>query len=42
MQNAYVVPLVFPLQVAVLSNRVKGYRTNLLGKPRFEHVWLEG
>jgi ABC-type transport system substrate-binding protein len=42
MENAYVVPLVFPLQVAVLSTKVRGYRPNLLGKPKFEHVWLEG
>jgi peptide/nickel transport system substrate-binding protein len=42
MQSAYVVPLVFPLQVAVMSSRVKGYRPNLLGKPKFENVWLDG
>ena len=42
MENAYVVPLVFPLQVAVVSAKVKGYRPNLLGKPKFEYVWLEG
>jgi peptide/nickel transport system permease protein/peptide/nickel transport system substrate-binding protein len=41
MENAYVVPLVFPLQVSVMSTRVKGYRPNLLGKPKFEHVWIE-
>jgi ABC-type transport system substrate-binding protein len=41
MENAYVVPLVFPLQVAVVANRLKGYRHNLLGKPKFEYVWLE-
>ena len=41
MQNAYVVPLVFPLQVSVLSTKDRGYRPNLLGKQKFEHVWLE-
>jgi peptide/nickel transport system permease protein/peptide/nickel transport system substrate-binding protein len=41
MENAYVVPLVFPLQVAVVSTKVRGYRPNLLGKPKFEHVWME-
>ena len=41
MENAYVIPLVFPLQVAVVSNKLKGYRHNLLGKPKFEYVWLE-
>jgi ABC-type transport system substrate-binding protein len=41
MENAYVVPLVFPLQVSVMSARVKGYRPNLLGKPKFEYVWLD-
>ena len=41
MENAYVVPLVFPLQLSVISTRVKGYRPNLLGKPKFEHVWID-
>jgi len=41
MENAYVVPLVFPLQVSVMSGKVKGYRPNLLGKPKFESVWLD-
>ena len=41
MENAYVVPLVFPLQVSVMSEKVKGYRPDLLGKPKFEEVWLD-
>jgi ABC-type transport system substrate-binding protein len=41
MENAYVVPLVFPLQVSIMAKKVRGYCPNLLGKPKYEYVWLE-
>ena len=41
-ENALVVPLVFQFEMDAHTQRVKGYRPNLLGKPKFEFVWLEG
>jgi peptide/nickel transport system permease protein/peptide/nickel transport system substrate-binding protein len=38
---ALVVPLVFQLELDAQVAKVKGYRPNLLGKPRFDGVWLE-
>ncbi len=40
--NALVVPLVFQFALDAHSQKVKGYKPNLLGKPKFEHVYLEG
>ena len=40
--NAQDLPLVFEPLVAVYSKRVKNYVPNLLGKPRFENVSLDG
>ena len=38
MENAFVAPLAF--QVA-MNKKVQGYRPNLLGKPKYDDVWLE-
>jgi peptide/nickel transport system permease protein/peptide/nickel transport system substrate-binding protein len=42
MQNALFAPLAFQFELDAFSNKVKGYKPNLLGKPKFEEVWLEG
>ena len=34
-------PLVFESEVVVHNSKVKGYVSNLIGKPRFEGVWLD-
>jgi ABC-type transport system substrate-binding protein len=41
MENALCVPLAFQFELDAFSNKVKGYKPNLLGKPKFEEVWLE-
>lgn len=41
-ENALVMPLVFRPELNAFSQKVKGYKPNLLGKPKFEDVWLEG
>jgi ABC-type transport system substrate-binding protein len=41
-ENALVVPLLFQFELDAHNARVKGYRPNLLGKPKFEDVYLEG
>ena len=41
-ENALLVPLVFQFELDAHSQRVKGFKPNLLGKPKFENVWLEG
>jgi len=41
-ENALVMPLVFRPELNAFGPKVKGYRANLLGKPKFEDVWLEG
>lgn len=41
MENAFHVPLVFHPIIFVTSARVHNFRTNLLGKPKFEDVWLD-
>ncbi len=38
--NALFLPLVFDPEIDAHSPKVKGYRPNLLGKPKFEEVWL--
>jgi peptide/nickel transport system permease protein/peptide/nickel transport system substrate-binding protein len=40
--NALIVPLVFQYALDAYRTPVKGYRINLLGKPKFEDVWLDG
>jgi peptide/nickel transport system substrate-binding protein len=42
MENAFVAPLAFQFELVAMNKRVQGYRTNLLGKPKYEDVWLEG
>jgi peptide/nickel transport system permease protein/peptide/nickel transport system substrate-binding protein len=34
-------PLVFESEVAVHHKKVKGYVSNLIGKPRFDSVWID-
>jgi len=41
-ENALHLPLLFRPELTAFSQRVKGYKPNLLGKPKFEDVWLEG
>jgi len=41
MENALWAPISFSLELDAMSARVKGYKPNLLGKPKFEDVWLE-
>jgi peptide/nickel transport system permease protein/peptide/nickel transport system substrate-binding protein len=41
-ENALVVPLVFQFEMDAHVKAVKGYEPNLLGKPKFERVYLEG
>ncbi len=40
-EDALVMPLLFQLELDAQAAKVKGYRPNLLGKPRFDGVWLE-
>jgi peptide/nickel transport system permease protein/peptide/nickel transport system substrate-binding protein len=40
MENALVVPLVFQFEMDAHKTSVKGFQPNLLGKPKFETVWL--
>ena len=40
-ENALVAPLVFQFEMDAHNQKVKGYRPNLLGKCKFEDVWLE-
>jgi peptide/nickel transport system substrate-binding protein len=41
MENAFVIPLAFQYELVAMNKRVQGYRTNLLGKPKYDDVWLE-
>jgi peptide/nickel transport system substrate-binding protein len=41
MENALVAPLAFQYELVAMNKRVQGYRPNLLGKPKYEDVWLE-
>ena len=38
--QALVAPLFFQLELDAHGKKVQGYKTNLLGKPKFENVWL--
>lgn len=39
-ENALFLPLAFDPEIDAHSQKVKGYQPNLLGKPKFEEVWL--
>jgi peptide/nickel transport system substrate-binding protein len=41
MENAFVAPLAFQYELVAMNKHVQGYRPNLLGKPKFDDVWLE-
>ena len=41
MDNAFVVPLAFQYELVAMNKKVQGYRPNLLGKPKYDDVWLE-
>jgi peptide/nickel transport system permease protein/peptide/nickel transport system substrate-binding protein len=41
MENAFVAPLAFQYELVAMNKRVQGYRPNLLGKPKYNDVWLE-
>lgn len=40
MENALSAPLAFQFELDALSEKVKGYKPNLLGKPKFENISL--
>ena len=40
-ENALFVPIVVQYDVQAMSEKVQGYQPNLLGKPKFENVWLK-
>ncbi|MFO1081479.1 MAG: ABC transporter substrate-binding protein [Reyranellaceae bacterium] len=42
LEQALSVPLLFQFELDAHANKVKGFRPNLLGKPRFDGVWLDG
>jgi peptide/nickel transport system permease protein/peptide/nickel transport system substrate-binding protein len=42
MENALWAPLAFAFELTAFGTRVKGYKPNLLGKPKFDNVWIEG
>lgn len=42
MENALVAPLAFQFEMDAVSSQVQGFTPNLLGKPKFNGVWLEG
>ena len=41
MENAFVAPLAFQFELVAMNKKVQGYRPNLLGKPKYDDVWLE-
>jgi peptide/nickel transport system permease protein/peptide/nickel transport system substrate-binding protein len=41
MENALVCPLAFQFELVAMNKRVQGYKPNLLGKPKYDDVWLE-
>jgi ABC-type transport system substrate-binding protein len=41
MEQSLVAPLAFQFELDALSERTKGYKPNLLGKPKFEDIWLK-
>ena len=42
LEQALSVPLLFQFELDAHSTKVKGFQPNLLGKPRFNGVWLDG
>jgi peptide/nickel transport system permease protein/peptide/nickel transport system substrate-binding protein len=40
-EMAMSLPLVFESEVVVHHKKVKGYVSNLIGKPRFDGVWID-
>ena len=40
-ENAFVAPLAFQFELVAMNKKVQGYRPNLLGKPKYDDVWLE-
>ncbi len=41
MENALVCPLAFQFELDAHAGKVKGFKPNLLGKPKYDGVWLE-
>ncbi|WP_426435294.1 ABC transporter substrate-binding protein [Bradyrhizobium genosp. P] len=41
MENGFVAPLAFQFELVAMNKKVQGYRPNLLGKPKYDDVWLE-
>jgi peptide/nickel transport system permease protein/peptide/nickel transport system substrate-binding protein len=41
MEHALCAPIAFQPELDSFYTRVKGYRANLLGKPKFENIWLD-
>lgn len=41
MESAFVCPLAFQFELVAMNKRVQGYKPNLLGKPKYDDVWLE-
>jgi len=41
MENAFVAPLAFQFELVAMNKKVQGYKPNLLGKPKYDDVWLE-
>jgi peptide/nickel transport system permease protein/peptide/nickel transport system substrate-binding protein len=41
LEQALSVPLLFQFELDAHSTKVKGFKPNLLGKPRFDGVWLD-
>lgn len=41
-EQALFLPLAFQFEIDALSERTKGFKPNLLGKPKFEDVWMAG
>ena len=42
LEQALSVPLLFQFELDAHSTKVKGFQPNLLGKPRFNGVWMDG
>jgi ABC-type transport system substrate-binding protein len=42
LEQALSVPLLFQFELDAHGTKVKGFKPNLLGKPRFDGVWLDG
>jgi peptide/nickel transport system substrate-binding protein len=42
LEQALSVPLLFQFELDAHNNKVKGFKPNLLGKPRFDGVWMDG